>query len=138
MRSETENIFYMLLGLLLIALLLMWIEDSQAASAARARYTFTSAHSSLLFYNHETLPFQVIRQMCWNSSEGWCDPAMQVRAREVWIVTDWHEQRQGAIYSVSGECFWWMYQPSYGADNHPHIIEHYWIECPVFPVSQGT
>jgi hypothetical protein len=106
--------------------------NTSAASVQRPRYTITNGAVSLYFFNFEALPFEILRPMCWNGATGWCDDILtQQRGRELWIVTDWHEQRQGAIYGVRGECYWWMYQPEVGQDGHPHIMEHFWIECPV-------
>lgn len=110
--------------------------DSAEASISRERYTLIDKRATFLFSNHAELPFQLIREMCWNATEGFCDVTGD--ADELYILIDWQENRFGSVYQdESGGCFWWMFQPVYGDDNNPHIMEHYWIECSVFEIASN-
>jgi hypothetical protein len=100
------------------------------ASTARPRYTLIDQHISFLFSNHDALPFQIISEMCWDSTQGFCDEDLS-NAEELYTLIDWYSGAHGAIFQTgNGACFWWGYQPEYGSDNNPHINEHYWVSCP--------
>jgi hypothetical protein len=106
--------------------------NGRVEQVARPRYTLTSKTASFIFENHESLPFQIISQQCWNDAIGFCDSSMTSGATplELWIVTDWLTDQQGSIYQLGDTCYWWMYKAELGADGQPHVDEHYWISCP--------
>lgn len=121
---------YALFFILLLALAFAYMALETQASNARPRYTLIDKRISFLFSNSDNLPFQIIRQMCWNDEIGFCDNGLN-DAEERYALIDWHTGTHGAIFQTeSGDCFWWQYQPEYGIDNNPHINEHYWVECP--------
>lgn len=122
---KIQNVVLIFISLLLLSICV-------EASNERPRYTLIDERASFLFENHETLPFQIIRQMCWNGVEGFCDSGIR-DAEEIFTVIEWGiDGRHGAVFETeNGECFWWMYQPEWGSDNNPHIMEHYWISCPL-------
>jgi hypothetical protein len=126
---------YMLLGAIGLAALLIFLFNVfgvDAQSYIRPRYTLTDPRAAFMFTNHDTLPFQVIREMCWDDEMGFCDEAFSEGESSVrlWLLDDWHSDRKGELFLIGDACYWLMYKPEYGDDNSPHVDEHYWTSCP--------
>lgn len=111
-----------IIGIFLIALMLLWVYEGAAQSN---KYRIVSMHNALIWQSVE-LSFD--RPMCWNATEGFCDGDLE-GYRQRWVVIV-DSSQHGAIYKRGDSCFVWLYQSEYGADNHPHIAAHSWIECP--------
>lgn len=130
MRDSTPPLAALSIALILLLLLFVYLDGTEA-DGTRPRYTLIDVRFSFLFANSDTLPFTLIRQMCWNSTEGFCDEGLD-GMQESYFLIDWEHEAYGAVFETdSGGCFWWMYRPEFGEDGNPHVAEHYWIECPV-------
>lgn len=116
--------------LIVVILLFSFFIRSSANTENRERYTLIKPNISFIFENHEIFPYRIIREMCWDSSVGFCDDFGNETPYVIFNVIDWEYQKHGAIYQTENGCYWWMYQNEYGVDNSPHILEHFWIECP--------
>lgn len=136
MKHDSFKTRLYLLAFAIIFLLLLFVYlDGTEASATRPRYTLVSARISFLFANSDTLPFGLIREMCWNTTEGFCDDGL-AGAEEIYFLADWQTLSYGAVFQTdSGDCFWWMYRSEFGADGNPHIAEHHWVECPTISLN---
>lgn len=128
--------FYLVaIVIVIILLLFVYLNALELKAQGRLRYTLIDVRFSFLFYNSDELPFTVLREMCWNSTEGFCDAGLE-GADEIYYLIDWQSVIYGAIFRTEDRrCFWWNYQSEWGTDNNPHIAEHYWIECPVMSLN---
>lgn len=132
-KIRLYGITFLIVFLLLLFVYLNGLEADELET--RPRYTLVDTRISFLFFNTSELPFALIREMCWNNTDGFCDSNLE-GAEEIYILIDWQTMAYGAVFETdSGACFWWNYQSEFGSDNNPHIHEHYWIECPTISLN---
>jgi hypothetical protein len=136
--SFKARLYLLAFAIVFLLLLFVYLNALEAdETESRPRYTLIDVRFSFLFSNSDTLPFTLIRQMCWNDSVGFCDDGL-AGAEEIYFLVDWNPENPvyGAIFETdSGTCFWWSYQPEWGADGNPHVAQAYWVECPVLALN---
>lgn len=110
--------------LLFLAIALLWIAETPAQSnLPHYRLIF----STYIWADYEELPFEIIRPMCWDSHEGWCDEGMEEQGRRIAYVEDLLTGRHGVLMENSAGTWLWWFLPKDGLDPDPHIDEHYWV-----------
>ncbi len=129
MRDKLMLPNVLIAGLVLfVALLCVQGCKGQQSPQETARYR--SMTNQLVFENFDELPFQILRPMCWNITEGWCDEGMDESGHRVLYLIDFETRQHGVVMENDSGCWLWWFLPEYGVDGQPHIAEDYWIECP--------
>jgi hypothetical protein len=107
--------------------LAVWKAQSIEASDGTTRYLVMQ--NQLIFEYTNEQPYTILRPMCWTPESGWCDSGMdEAGHREAYLI-DFELGRHGVVMENSTGCWVWWFRPEYGADNQPHVIDPYWIEC---------
>src|SRR5688572_18215798 len=86
--------------------------------------------NQMIFERVDVLPYEILGEMCWNSTEGWCDEGMEDAGHRLVYLFDFETAQHGVVMENEVGCWIWWFLPTYGEDNNPHIGEHYWITCP--------
>lgn len=116
---------YALFALFLAILLLLVYKTPAQDNFPHYRLIF----STYGWADSNELPVTILRPMCWNDSEGWCDAGMQERGQRVAYLEDFQTGWHGLVMRNDSLCWYWILEPNYGDDGNPHIKEGYIIEC---------
>jgi hypothetical protein len=114
-----------------IIVILVLLNAFQYVTSARdslPRYMIIE--NQLVFERDDKLPYEILQPMCWDDQLGWCDEGMEEAGYRLVYLIDFDTHLHGVVMQNSTGCWIWWFRPEYGADNNPHIAEHYWITCP--------
>lgn len=119
----------------LIVLLFIFSEVLVSKNHNNPRYQILQNY--LIWRWDYELPFNIIKEMCWNNVEGFCDEEFSQTDRHITILNliDYQNQIHGVVRKVNNNCYVFWMQPEYGSDNQPHVGDNYWIECPVLNIN---